>query len=294
MPITGKTTVVGVFGDPIAHSLSPAMHNRAFAALDLDFVYVPFHVKPEALGEAVAGVRAMSLAGVNVTVPHKVRVMRHLDEIDPEAAMVGAVNTIVNRSGRLVGYNTDGRGFLLSLERQAGRGARGSRFVVIGAGGAAQAIACSLARAGAAAVTVANRTLEKARALAELIAGHTNARAVTLSAADEALMRALGEADIVVQATSVGMHPHEDAPLPVPVEAVREGALVCDIVYNPRETRLIRAARARGLDVLTGEGMLVYQGAIAFELWTGRPAPDGLMLETLTALLEAKGRQRAP
>lgn len=287
--MSGTTAVVGVFGDPVAHSLSPAMHNRAFAALGLDFVYVPFHVRGDSLAEAVAAVRALSLAGVNVTVPHKVRVMQFLDEIDAEARMIGAVNTIVNRAGRLVGYNTDGRGFVRSLERQAGRSPRGARVVILGAGGAAQAIACSLARAGAASVAIANRTREKAEALARLVCAEAPATALPAAPDDPDLRRALGEADIVVQATSVGMHPHHEVPPPLPVEAVRQGALVCDIVYNPRETRLIKAARERGCDTLTGEGMLVYQGAIAFELWTGQAAPEELMLATLDELLSARG-----
>lgn len=288
MQVSGTTAVVGVFGDPVAHSLSPAMHNRAFAALGLDFVYVPFHVRGERLGEAVAAVRALNLVGVNVTVPHKVRVMQFLDEIDAEARMIGAVNTIVHRSGRLVGYNTDGRGFVRSLERQAGRTPRGARVVIFGAGGAAQAIACSMARAGAASVAIANRTREKAEALARLVAAEAPAAVLPAAPDDPELRRALGAADIVVQATSVGMHPHHEAPPPLPVEAVRPGALVCDIVYNPRVTRLIEAARERGCETLTGEGMLVYQGAIAFELWTGQKAPEELMLATLDELLSAR------
>lgn len=285
MILTGETTVVGVFGDPVAHSLSPAMHNRAFAALDMNWVYVPFHVKGDALGRAVDGVRALGLAGVNVTVPHKVSVMPFLDEIDDEARMVGAVNTIVNRSGRLVGYNTDGRGFVRSLERQGGRAIEGAHVAVIGAGGAAQAIVCSLARANAATIAIANRTVEKAIRLANSVSKELGAEAVAISNEGPEIESALERADIVIQATTLGMHPREDVPPPFPVDALRPDALVCDIVYNPRETSLIRAARHRGCDVLTGEGMLVYQGAVAFELWTGEEAPDELMLATLREAL---------
>ncbi len=288
MKLTGETTVVGVFGDPVAHSLSPLMHNRAFAELGLNWVYVPFHVKPDALGGAVNGVRALGLAGVNVTVPHKVAVMAHLDEIDEEAQAIGAVNTIVNKAGRLVGYNTDGRGFLRSMERQSGRTVEGARVVVIGAGGAAQAILCSLAHKGAASIAVANRTIEKARRLVGTLAKvfGQEARSMEHGSSDE--RKALSEADIVIHTTTVGMHPRHDEAPPISVDVLRPETLVCDIVYNPRETALIRAARSRGCDVLTGEGMLVYQGAVAFELWTGTTAPDELMLTTLRAALDQR------
>lgn len=290
MGLSGKTKVVGVFGDPVEHSLSPSMHNAAFAALDLDWVYVPFHVKPEALCDAVRGVAALGMAGVNVTVPHKVRVMEHLDEIDDEARLIGAVNTIVNRSGRLVGYNTDGRGFLRSLKRQGGAEPKGARVVILGAGGAAQAIACSLALHGAARVTVANRTRSKAEALADRISAHTSAEGVSLEAKE--LAPKLAEADILVHTTSLGMYPHHDVPPAVPPELLSPTTLVCDIVYTPRETSLIAAARSRGCRVVTGEGMLAYQGAIAFELWTGREAPEKVMLERLRAHLAARDGDR--
>ncbi len=286
MKLSGRTRVAGVFGDPVEHSLSPPMHNAAFAALGLDWVYVPFHVKRDALGAAVRGIAALGMAGVNVTVPHKVAVLEHLDEIDEEARLIGAVNTIVNRSGRLVGYNTDGRGFLRSLERQGGAGPRGASVVVVGAGGAAQAIACSLALHGAARVTIANRSPEKAAALARRIGGYTRAEGISLDP-DELAPRLAG-ADILVHTTPVGMYPHHDVPPAVPPELLSPGTLVCDIVYTPRETSLIAAARARGCQVVTGEGMLAYQGAIAFELWTGRQAPEDVMLETLQALLAAR------
>ncbi len=287
--ITGKTKVAGVFGDPVEHSLSPAMHNAAFRRLGMDWVYVPFHVKPEQLGEAVRAVRALGLAGVNVTVPHKVAVMEHLDAVDEEARLIGAVNTVVHRDGRLVGYNTDGRGFLRSLAREAQVDPKGARVLILGAGGAAQAIACSLALHGAGAITIANRTVSKAEALAARVRERAPARAVPLAPGDPRFEEALAGAEIVVHTTTVGMYPrHQEEPL-IPVERLRDGALVCDIVYRPRETALLRAAKARGLRVLTGEGMLAYQGAIAFELFTGRAAPEELMLAVLRERLAAGG-----
>lgn len=288
--LSGRTRVVGVFGDPVEHSLSPPMHNAAFSALNLDWAYVPFHVKPESLGDAVRGVAALGMAGVNVTVPHKVRVIEHLDEVDEEARLIGAVNTVVNRSGRLVGYNTDGRGFLRSLERQGGASPQGASVVIVGAGGAAQAIACSFALHGASRVTIANRTREKAESLARRISAHTRAEGISLD--PEELAPRLAGADIVVHTTSVGMYPNHEVPPPIPAELLSPHTLVCDIVYTPRETSLIAAARSRGCRVVTGEGMLAYQGAIAFELWTGREAPEDVMLDTLRAHLEARDGRR--
>lgn len=285
--LTGKTKVAGVFGDPVEHSLSPLMHNAAFRELGMDWVYVPFHVKPDALAAAVQGVRAMAIAGVNVTVPHKVAVMEHLDEIDHEAQLIGAVNTIVHREGRLFGYNTDGRGFLRSLERQTGREIEGANVLIVGAGGAALAIACSMALTGAGSITIANRTAAKAEAVAARVREYAPTHVVSLDDCDLSFQKALGEAEIVVHTTSVGMYPRHETPPIIPVEKLDRSALVCDIVYRPQETSLIRAARERGCAVLTGEGMLAYQGAIAFELFTGRPAPDELMLQVLTEHLAA-------
>ena len=270
-----------MFGDPVEHSLSPLMHNAAFRHLGMDWVYVPFHVKPDQLRAATEGVRAMGIAGVNVTVPHKVAVMQYLDEIDQESELIGAVNTVVCREGRLLGYNTDGRGFLRSLERQTGREPNGADVLIAGAGGAALAIACSLALAGARSITIANRTHSKAEAVAARVREYVPTRVVGLSQDDPAFLKALGESEVVVHTTSVGMYPRHDVPPVLPVERLDPNSLVCDIVYRPQETALIRAARERGCEVLTGEGMLAYQGAIAFELITGERAPEELMLQTL-------------
>lgn len=266
------------------------MHNAAFRERGMDWVYVPFHVKPEALAAATQGVRAMGLAGVNVTVPHKVAVMEFLDEIDPEAKLIGAVNTVVHRQGRLVGYNTDGQGFLRSLRQQAGKEPRGADVLIVGAGGAALAIACSLALAGAASITVANRTVSKAEAVAHRVRDYVPVRAVGLDPEDPAFLDALQRAEIVIHTTPVGMYPRHEVPPVIPVQRLDPNALVCDIVYRPQETSLIQAARERGCPVLTGEGMLAYQGAIAFELITGQPAPDELMLQVLVEHLAGENQ----
>lgn len=283
--LTGAAAVVGLIGRPVAHSLSPRMHNRAFAHLGMDWVYVPFEVADHAVSAALAGVKALSIRGVNVTVPHKTAVIPFLDELTPEAAAMGAVNTIVNDSGRLVGHNTDGSGFVRSLREVAGFDPHGARVLVLGAGGAARAVAIALARAGAERVAVANRTESKARRLAEDVARH-GASSAGLSLAREPLAAELRAADAVVQTTSVGMA--GDPSLPLDPDLLAPRHLVADIVYTPLKTPLLRAAEARGCRTLPGWGMLLYQGVEAFECWTGTPAPANVMREALLEALRGK------
>lgn len=283
--LTGAAAVVGLIGRPVAHSLSPRMHNRAFAHLGMDWVYVPFEVADDAVSAALAGVKALSIRGVNVTVPHKTAVIPFLDELTPEAAAMGAVNTIVNDSGRLVGHNTDGSGFVRSLREVAGFDPHGARVLVLGAGGAARAVAIALARAGAERVAVANRTESKARRLAEDVARH-GASSAGLSLAQEPLAAELRAADAVVQTTSVGMA--GDPSLPLDPDLLAPRHLVADIVYTPLKTPLLRAAEARGCRTLPGWGMLLYQGVEAFECWTGTPAPANVMREALLEALRGK------
>ncbi len=287
--ISGRTRVAGVIGWPVAHSLSPPMHNAAFVALGLDWVYVAFAVSPERVGEAVAGVRGLSLAGLNVTIPHKQAVVEHLDDLDQTARDLEAVNTIHNVNGRLTGYNTDGQGLLRALA-EAGAGVSGRRVVVIGAGGSARAVAFALARAGAARISLLNRTITRAEDIAVLLAnraGYTAACPLPLTG--ESGHRAVAEADIVVDCTSVGMHPNEDVDPVVPTDWLQPGQTVCDLTYNPRDTVLLKAARLRGAKTIDGTGMLVHQGAIALETWTGRPAPVEVMRATLLQALATRG-----
>lgn len=285
IPVSGATSVVGIIGRPVAHSLSPLMHNRAFAHLGMDWVYVPFEVREGELAAAAAGLRALSVKGVNVTVPHKTSVLPYLDELTPEAAAVGAVNTVINRGGRLVGDNTDGIGFVRSLREEAGFDPRGRRAVVLGAGGAARAVAMALAWAGCERIVVVNRTESKARALADAVA-RQGAEASGLPLAREALAEVVAEADLLVQATTLGMAGNPG--LPVDADWLRPPLLVADVVYTPLETPLLRAAKARGCAVLPGWGMLLYQGAEAFERWTGVPAPTTVMREVLLAALTGR------
>jgi shikimate dehydrogenase len=262
-----KTRLAAVIGYPVRHSLSPAMHNAAFAELGLDWVYVAFEVAPGAVDAAFAGVRALNLGGLSVTIPHKAAALDAVDEATDAARAVGAVNTVVPLvDGALRGANTDGAGFLASLVDE-GFNPRGRICVVLGAGGAARAVVHALAGAGAAEVVVVNRTPARAEATAAL-AGATGRVGVPADVTG---------ADLVVNATPLGLAGAGSDALPVDPELLRQGQLVVDLIPNPAVTPLMAAAQARGAAVAGGVGMLVHQGALAFELWTGRPAPLDVM-----------------
>ena len=276
--ISGRTQVLGVIGHPVEHSFSPAMHNAALEALGMDSVYLAFHVLPEFLREAMTGMRALQVRGLNVTVPHKQGVMEWLDEISPEARAIGAVNTVDNRDGRLKGYNTDAFGVMESLRRQAGMEELPPRVVLLGAGGAARAILYGLLRQEEVEeVLVLNRTVEKAEGLAcDLDPGGKRVRAGALDPGGLAQVR---DAGLLINSTSVGMHPHEGVSPLVGRGSLRPGMVVLDIVYNPLRTRLMEEAEAAEGRPLNGLGMLVYQGARSFEIWTGRQPPVEVMME---------------
>ena len=279
------TLLFGVIGDPVRHSRSPVMHNRAFAETGFNGFYAAFHVKPDQLGEAIRGMRALGFGGLNVTIPHKVAVMDHLDDIDESAQAAGAVNTIVLRDGRLIGYNTDGIGYVRSLKEEAEPDLTGKTIVVLGSGGAARGIVWALLREQPARVVLANRTAEKAARLAERF---KDAPAAVEAVPWEALRRVCAEADIVVNTTSVGMAPHTEE-TPVDPAWLRPGAVASDIVYNPLKTAFLAGAEARGCRIHGGLGMFVYQGAFAFEYWTGRPAPVQAMREAVLESLASAG-----
>jgi shikimate dehydrogenase len=275
-PIDTHTKLVGLLGRPLGHSLSPAMHNRAFQALGLNYCYLPIEVTARDLPVVTAGIARMNFAGYNVTIPHKIRVMDCLDAIDPLARAIGAVNTVTIEDGRSTGYNTDGIGFLQSLEAGGGLSVADKSILVLGSGGAARAIAMTLAREGAARVAISNRTVQKARALADDVnrQGRTCCEALALQKTP--LAAALRSTDILVNTTSVGMHP-DSGGSPIDSALLPEHLVVCDIVYNPRRTLLLETARQKGCRIVEGLGMLVYQGAASFRLWTGRSAPIGAM-----------------
>lgn len=281
LSLNGETRVAGVIGWPVRHSLSPPMHNAAFAALGLNWVYVPFAVDPGRIAGAMEAVRALDLAGLNVTIPHKLAVVPHLDEISEDARILGAVNTIVNREGRLLGHNTDGPGFLRSL-RELGEDVAGREVALIGAGGSARAVALAVCRAGATRLSIVNRTVEKAQAVVAMLQEalpEVPAEAVALEGAEAADM--VRAAQVIIDSTAVGMYPHHEAEPVIPARWLHSGQTVCDLTYNPRLTVLLRAALAVGARTLDGTGMLVHQGALAFEYWTGQPAPVEAMRTAL-------------
>lgn len=274
--INSDTVMYGVLGDPIRHSRSPIMLGRAFRETGINAAYAAFHVVPQDLSAAVQGIRALGLGGVNVTIPHKIEVMRYLDEIDEGARVAGAVNTIVNKGGKLIGYNTDGIGYVRSLKIETGATFAGARVLMLGAGGAARGVAYALAREGVERIYIANRTLERAVELADLIGEYTSA--VPLRTADIGdIMR---EVTIVVNTTSVGMSPNVDE-TPLPAEWLNDRLIVSDLIYNPRVTRLLREAELAGAIAHGGLGMFIYQGAYAYELWTGQSAPVEAMREAV-------------
>ena len=285
LKISGSTKICGIIGDPVEHSFSPAMHNAAFAALGLDYAYVPYHVRKENLSAALMAVRALNLTGINVTVPHKQAVLEYLDEVSPAARLIGAVNTVVNHQGHLVGYNTDAPGFVRSLKEQAEFSPEGSNIFILGAGGAARAVAVQLALSGAAFIAIANRTFERAEEIAKLIESNTNCQVKTLTQADPTLNEIISDADLIIQTTSQGMYPHIMETPACPLDSLHAGKLVCDLIYNPRQTLFLQKAEKCGAKTLNGIGMLLFQGALAFELWTGQSAPIEVMDKALRQVL---------
>jgi shikimate dehydrogenase len=271
--MNGETTLTGVMGWPIAHSFSPQMHNAAFAALGLNWAYVPLPVHPDRVREAVSGLRALGFAGANVTIPHKVAVMALMDTITDRARLVGAVNTIkIDDAGRFHGDNTDVPGFLSDLRAHGVEIGRGMRALILGAGGAARAAVAALTGEGAE-VIIANRTLARAESLAETF----GASAMPLSE-----VGGFPDPDLIVNATSVGMWPDVDASPWPEGGALPANVWIYDMVYRPERTKLLQCAGERGIG---GIGMLVRQGAIAFEWWTGTKAPVAIMMDACRSAL---------
>ncbi len=270
---SGTSAVVGVIGDPVRHSLSPVLHNAAFAALRLDWVSVAFPVPPSALDAALAGARALGLRGLSVTMPHKEAVARKVDRTSAAAARLGAVNCVVVEPGGLVGENTDGQGFVAALRRGAGFDPAGRRCLVAGAGGAARAVVLALAEAGASEVVVVGRSPERVADAAGLAADVGRAGAPSEAA----------DAQLVVNATPLGMAgtPGADVLPPIDPALLGPGQLVVDLVYAPRPTRWLELAQRRGAAALDGLGMLVHQAALQIELWSGRHAPVEAMWDAV-------------
>jgi shikimate dehydrogenase len=283
--ISGQTIICGIIGDPIEHTMSPAMHNAAFKALGLDYVYIPFKVKSLELKKAAEGIRGLNFRGMNVTIPHKVAVMQFLDRIDPLAEKIGAVNTIVNDGGILTGYNTDATGFLQTLHDRNVEPAE-KKVLLLGAGGAARAISHILTREKAQ-LTILNRKQELSWAedLAARLSRNYKADIKAGELTNENLKKAINAADLLVNATSLGMSPDVDE-TPVPADLLHANLTVFDIIYNPLPTRLLREAAAAGAKTIDGLEMLVRQGAASFEIWTKIKPPVDVMRQAVLSLLQ--------
>lgn len=283
MIVQGTTKVFAIFGDPVAHSLSPQMHNAALRSLGFDGIYVPFHVTPENLATAVAGVRALQIAGLSVTVPHKELIIPLLDEIDAAAGRIGAVNTVVNRQGRLIGYNTDAPGFLRALRTTLDFSPRRQKVVLIGAGGAARAALVALAQAGAASIVVANRSLDRA---INLIATYRHefpdCDLIATELYDDRIADFLARADLLVNTSAIGLH-GESFP-PVILSALKPSSPIFDMVYakGAASTPLVLQGENAGHRAADGRSMLIAQGEEAFALWTGSSPPAGAMQRALS------------
>ena len=283
MQITGKTKIVGVIGDPVEHSRSPQMHNAAIAELGLDYVYVPFHIQPDALAAAIEGFKAINAVGLNVTLPHKQAVIPLLDEISREVELIGAVNTLIFEDGRIKGDNTDGSGFLEGMRETGFELHQGEAALVIGAGGSARAVIVALSSIGLETIFIANRTLSKATKLAEDLSDAIDTSIYGIGLDAPQLADVVHSAALVVNTASVGMDISK--PPLINAEWLRPQTAVYDIVYTPPETRLLLAAAERGCHTIQGLGMLLHQGAIAFEKWTGVAPPVKTMKRALQQAL---------
>lgn len=280
--ISGRTRVAGVWGHPVAHSLSPKMQNAALASMGVDWVYAPFDVPEDRVASAVESIRALGLVGVNVTVPLKELVIPYLDHVDEAAARVGSVNTIKNQDGILTGYSTDGEGFLHDLQR-LGWPSKGVNVYLLGAGGSARALAYALAERDCH-VVIANRTLGRAQTLASLVNEYFPGRA-SVSLWGAASERPI---DLIVNTTSLGMSPSAETTPALPSGGYAGAGYVYDLIYKPRETLFLSAAREAGCQVSNGLGMLVRQGAASLGIWLGRRI-DAFALEAMERAVEAEG-----
>ena len=274
MKISGKTKVLGLLGWPVEHSLSPAMHNAAFEHIGLDCCYVTFPVKPGFLKDAVRSVRALNLAGVNVTMPHKENVIPLLDKVDADASFIGAVNTIVNSNGKLIGYNTDGRGFMRSLS-EAQISLNKKNVLILGAGGASRAIGFYLAKK-ASALFIYDIDRKKAGKLIRDL-NKMRKNVFPFSFQPSAFSHQLHDIDIIINATPLGLKKGD--PLPIDINLLKPRHVVCDLIY--KNTPLLQRASKKGCKTLNGLGMLLWQGAFAFELWSGKKPPVEVMRKAL-------------
>ncbi len=271
MKITGSTKLTGLFGYPVKHTVSPQMHNAAFNALGLPYVYLPFSIHPRDLRTAVSMLSVYGFIGINVTVPHKQTIMPYLDRITKAAKMIGAVNNVAVEGEKLTGHNTDGLGFLKSLKKDAGFNVRGKTMFLLGAGGAGHAVGVQAALQGVKKIFIVDTLSRRAKSLARRIPG---SQTVTLAPGAK-MPAALAASDLIVNATPLGLSPKD--PISIPADMLPRGRLVYDLIYNPAQTKLLRAAKSKGCKTVNGLGMLLYQGAESFQIWTGKKPPVNIM-----------------
>ncbi|MGB8001387.1 MAG: shikimate dehydrogenase [Anaerobacillus sp.] len=259
----------GLIGHPVGHSMSPIMHNREFRELGFSHHYQAFDLSAEQLEDGVEAMKMLDIQGFNVTIPHKVAIMPLLDEVEQEAIDIGAVNTVYKRGSKYIGTNTDGKGYSMSLLSLLGeKSLQAKNILVIGAGGAARAVAVSISRSGVSSLVIANRTLEKAEGLSEVCNKYAQTSAITLREAETTL----GTFEIVINTTSIGMIPYLDH-MPISLDSLKEGTVLSDLIYNPLETEWLKSGKQKGAVTDNGISMFVEQGALAFERWTS-VSPD--------------------
>jgi shikimate dehydrogenase len=283
------TKRLGIIGFPIGHSISPIFQQAGLDHLGIEATYEKWEVTPDEVGDFVNGLRAPGTLGINITVPHKQAVIPFVDEVDEWATTAGAVNTIVNHDGRLTGHNTDGPGFLRALLVETGYDPKGTRALILGAGGAARGILLALVRGGVESLVIANRTLERAETLAQLSSDNgVNGEGIPLSG--EALTEAAASADLIVNCTTMGMsHGPDEHGSPLSAAQIPASCIVNDVVYNPLVTPILKQAAEAGATTLGGLHMLVYQGVLSFQMWTGRDAPVDVMLAAATREMASRG-----
>lgn len=287
--INGSTKLLGILGFPVEHSFSPVMHNQALRYLGLDYIYLPLAVAEENLSQAIEGMKAMGFKGANVTIPHKEKIIPFLKGLSPEAQAIGAVNTLVREGEGFWGDNTDGKGFLRALAVEKGWLPEKKIVTILGAGGGARAIAVTLALRGVKMINIVNRTLSRGGKIAQRIIKETETEVFVYDYQEKNLADILRASHLVVNTTPLGMFPHTDSLAPLDYNAFKPGQLVVDIIYNPAKTRFLREAEKRGAEIMNGIGMLLYQGVLSFQSWTGEEAPVNIMKEVLEKNCEGKG-----
>ncbi|MFC1767709.1 shikimate dehydrogenase [Candidatus Margulisiibacteriota bacterium] len=285
--IHGTTKMVGLVGDPIEHSVSFEMHNAAFDKLKIDYCYIPFHTQAQDLEKALDGIRLLGFVGANITIPHKETIIAYLDETMKLSRLIGSVNTVLNQEGRLIGYNTDGPGFIDTLVKDCGFNPKGKRAVILGAGGASRSISIMLAKEGVKTLIISDIDYEKSKNLCEYINSHFEIAPYACPVDSNELKTSIESCDMLVNATPIGMYPKVDG---CPIDKgmkIPATALVYDLIYNPEETQLLKMAKKAGAKAFNGIGMLVRQGALAFSIFTEQDPPISVMREAAVSALKA-------